>query len=120
MVATAGTFSSRRDRAFLWGVLASILLHAVLFVPGIRDVFQDAVNLQNIDRAAATPPDIPMEFTIVSPPENPTPSEEESEFRSTVSSQASDTDPRDTGSNVPRSEGRMPLPETPGDRKSVV
>jgi outer membrane biosynthesis protein TonB len=114
MVSTAGTFSSRRDHAFLWGVVASILLHAVLFVPGIRDVFQEAVNLQNIERAP--PPDIPMEFTIVSPPENPTPTEEESEFRSTVSSQASDTDPRDTGSNVPRSEGRMPLPETPGQQ----
>lgn len=112
MVSTVGTFSSRRDRAFLWGVVASILLHAVLFVPGIRDVFEDAVNLENLEQTA--PPDIPLEFTLVSPPENPTPTDEPSEFRSTVSSQASDTDPRDTGSNAPHNEGKFPIPDTPG------
>ena len=113
MATTAGTFSSRRDRAFVWGVVASILLHAVLFVPGIRDVFEHAVNLENLDQTAP-PPDIPLEFTLVSPPENPVPTDERSELGSTVSSQASDDNPLDTDSDAPHSEGRLPVPDTPG------
>lgn len=100
----------RRDRALLWGVLASLLLHAVLFVPRIRSVFD------NIDLRVMTPPEptvAPMEFTLVSPPETPTPPDRDSQFRSTVSSAASDTDPRDTNSDAPHSEGRIPIPDHP-------
>jgi outer membrane biosynthesis protein TonB len=121
MTTTAGTFSSRRDRAFLWGIVASVLLHAILFVPGVRDVFEHAVNLENLDQPVP-PPDVPLEFTLVSPPENPIqpPEDEEaSRFRSTVSSQASDNDPRDTGADAPHSEGRMPVPDTPGQREGA-
>jgi outer membrane biosynthesis protein TonB len=113
MVADARILTARRDRAFLWGLFASLLLHALFFVPGIRDVFRDAVNLQLIERDAP-PPDVPLEFTLVSPPENPVPTDAESRLRSTVSSQASDDDARDTSADAPHNEGRLPIPETPG------
>jgi len=106
----ARALPGRHDRTLFWGVVASLLLHAVFFMPGIRDVFKDTVNF----RLDEPPPAPPMEFTLVSPPENPTPNDEESRFRSTVSSKASDNDPRDTGADAPHSEGKMPIPDTPG------
>lgn len=105
------TLPMQRDRAIVWGLALSIALHAVLFVPGLRDVFKDAVD---IELDVPPPPAVPMEFTLVSPPEQPTPNEERSRFASTVSSQASDTDSRDTGADVPHGEGKLPLPDTPG------
>ena len=106
----ARALPGRNDRTLFWGLVASVVLHAVLFVPGIRDVFKDTVNIR-LDEPPAAPP---MEFTLVSPPENPTPNDEEGRFRSTVSSQASDNDPRDTGADAPHSEGKLPIPDTPG------
>jgi outer membrane biosynthesis protein TonB len=104
----------RRDRTLIWAVAGSILVHAVLFVPGVRDVFKTAAA---VNQALNQPPqDVPMEFTIVNPPETPTPPEDNkpSQFRSTVSSAASDKDPRDTGANKPHSEGKFPVPDNPG------
>src|SRR5262249_2066616 len=62
------------------------------------------------------PPDVPMEFTLVQPPENPTPPEpdQKTPYRSTVSSAASDQDPRNTNSNTPHSTGKFPVPDNPG------
>jgi outer membrane biosynthesis protein TonB len=114
MVTDARILTARRDRTLLWAVAASLLLHAIFFVPGIRDVFK---NVAAVNEALnAPPPDVPMEFTIVSPPENPVPPENDaaSRFRSTVSSQASDTDARDTGADKPHSEGKFPVPDNPG------
>jgi len=103
-----------RDRTLLWGLVASVALHAILFVPAVRDVFSDVVAGAIDQRIEPEPMVPPMEFTLVSPPDNPTPTEEESGFRSTVSSAASDQDPRDTGANAPHGEGRIPIPDTPG------
>jgi outer membrane biosynthesis protein TonB len=119
MVAQASMMQHRRDRTILWGLVASILLHAVFFMPGIRDVF-DVITHSNIkaveEALQAPPPDVPLEFTLVNPPENPVPppDDQESKFKSTVSSQASDTDKRDTGADAPHSEGKMPVADTPG------
>jgi outer membrane biosynthesis protein TonB len=113
-VTDARTVRDHRDRTLLWGLVASLVLHAVLFVPAVRDVFSDVVADALEQRIEPEPVAPPMEFTLVSPPENPTPTEEESRFRSTVSSAASDQDPRDTGANAPHGEGRIPIPDTPG------
>jgi outer membrane biosynthesis protein TonB len=101
---------TRRDRALLWGIAASVLLHAILLLPGLRN----AVESLDID-LSTPPPAPPMEFTLVSPPETPTPTDQQSRFLSTVSSAASDRDTRDTQSDVPHNEGRIPIPETPMD-----
>lgn len=108
-MAVTGTVS-RRDRTIVWGIAASVLLHALLLLPGLRD----AVQSLDID-FDAEPVAVPMEFTLVSPPETPTPTNQQSRFLSTVSSAASDDDARDTRSDVPRSEGRIPIPDTPYD-----
>ncbi|HET6349020.1 MAG TPA: energy transducer TonB [Candidatus Krumholzibacteria bacterium] len=116
MVTDARIFTHRRDKTLLWGLVVSIALHALFFMPGIRDVFKNAVKLNQA--LEAPPPDVPMEFTIVSPPENPVPPEkdQESRFRSTVNAQASDNEKQDTGADAPHSTGKFPIPDTPGKR----
>jgi hypothetical protein len=47
MVAQARMMTHRRDRTLFWGLLASLLLHAVFFMPGVRDVF-DVITHANI------------------------------------------------------------------------
>jgi hypothetical protein len=98
--------------------VASLVLHAILFVPGVRDLFSGVVTEAIDQRIAPEPVAPPMEFTLVSPPENPTPTEQESQYRSTVSSAASDQDPRDTGANVPHG-SCFPIPDSrrPGRRR---
>ncbi len=99
-----------RDRTILLGIALSLFLHALLLVPGVRDMFQSL----DIDLKKAEPVDQPIEFTLVSPPENPTPNDKDtSRFLSTVASKASDTDARDTKSDMPHSEGKIPIPDTP-------
>lgn len=104
----------RRDRTLVWGIAVSVLLHAILLFPGLRDA------VQSLDIDLDTEPIVvPMEFTLVSPPQTPTPTDERSRFLSTVSSSASDADPRDTQSEVPHSEGRIPIPDTPSDTEGA-
>ena len=99
---------ARRDRTLLWAIAASVLLHVILLLPGLRN----AVHALDID-LDTPPPATPLEFTLVSPPETPTPTDEKSRFLSTVSSAASDQEMRDTRSDQPRTRGRIPIPETP-------
>jgi len=109
---------SPRDRALLWGLVASLLLHAVLFVPGIRDAFQ------KLDIELKSEPVIePIEFTLVSPPENPTPPEHASRFLSTVSSRASDgTRYQASGIMLPRAsaEGTAWRPRAPASGRMAA
>ena len=118
MVADLRITQHRRERTIFWGLLGSILLHGIFFVPGIRDVFTHMVetNTQVLAALEAPPPDVPLEFNLVAPPENPIPPTEEQDtpHRSTVNSQSSDDDPRDTGADAPHSKGQMPIPDTPG------
>lgn len=104
MTALAARLPARhRDRVLPWAIAISVVLHAVLLFPGLRN----AVKVLDVD-LDTLPPAEPLEFTLVSPPETPTPTDQQSKFLSTVSSAASDTDPRDTRSDMPRSEGRIP------------
>ncbi|MDH4037001.1 MAG: energy transducer TonB [Candidatus Krumholzibacteria bacterium] len=105
---TAGRIPDRRDRALMWGIAVSVLLHALLLLPGLRNA------VQSLDIDMKPEPRVePLEFTLVSPPETPTPTDQQSRFLSTVSSAASDLDRRDTDSDLPRSEGRIPVPDNP-------
>jgi outer membrane biosynthesis protein TonB len=106
---------AHRDRTLIWGIAGSILVHAVLLLPGVRDAFDSLdIDLEREPRV------VPMEFTLVSPPETPTPPNQQfSNFVSTVSSAASDLDPRDTQSDVPASEGAIPIPDTPSDTEGA-
>jgi outer membrane biosynthesis protein TonB len=103
-----------RDKTILWGIAVSVLLHALLLLPGLRE----AVQTLDID-LDTEPVAVPMEFTLVSPPESPTPTDRQSRFLSTVSSAASDADRRDTQSDLPRREGRIPIPDNPSDTEGA-
>ncbi|HEX5132758.1 MAG TPA: energy transducer TonB [Candidatus Krumholzibacteria bacterium] len=99
---------THRDRTILWGIAASILLHALLLVPGVRHAFE------TLDIEIPKEPVVePLEFTLVSPPETPTPTDAQSRFLSTVSSAASDQEMRDSASDMPHSEGKIPIPDNP-------
>jgi hypothetical protein len=100
---------SNRDRAILWSVVASILLHLALLVPGVRGlVSTDAFEVEEVPVVLP-----PMEFELVSPPERATPTSRLSKYLSTVSSAASDQSGENDNSALPKSEGKSPFPDTP-------
>jgi len=99
---------NQRDRTILWGVVISLMLHAVMFIPGLRDAFKSLeFDLEK------EPVVVPMEFTLVSPPENPTPTNEASKYLSSVSSAARDNVETDQKTDLPHGEGIVPIPDTP-------
>jgi len=100
--------NERRDPLLWWALALSILAHAVLLMPGIRDMFS-ALDLEVEDEPVA----IPMEFTLVSPPENPTPTDRISKYLSTVTSGARDVVETNQRTEEPHSEGRIPIPDNP-------
>jgi outer membrane biosynthesis protein TonB len=98
----------------LWGIVASILLHGAFFIPGIKDIFEELdFELPN------EIPVVPLEFTLVSPPENPTPSDNVSQYLSTVSSAASDVVDTEDKTELPHGEGEIPIPDTPSRQEGV-
>lgn len=114
---TTARLHHHRDRTILWGIAASLFVHALLLVPGVRDMFQSL----NIDLKQPEPVVQPIEFTLVSPPQNPTPNDKTtSRFLSSVSAKASDNDARDTQSDMPHSEGKIPIPDTPSPTNGEV
>jgi outer membrane biosynthesis protein TonB len=80
----------------------------VLFVPGVRDFFT-SLDFEIPDEIEV----LPMEFTLVSPPEDPTPSDNVSRYLSTVSSKASDVFDTEEKTDLPHGEGIVPIPDTP-------
>ena len=106
---TATTHPYREhDRTIVWGVVLSLALHVVFFMPGIQDFFK-SLDIE----FEPEPVPVPIEFTLVSPPENPTPNDEISKYLSTVSSKASDVVDTDKKTDLPHGEGKIPIPDTP-------
>jgi outer membrane biosynthesis protein TonB len=105
---TAMRVPEERDRTLAWAVIISILVHASLLGYGLYKREQAlAVDLTR----AREQQDMPVEVSLVEPPQSPIPTERKSTNLSTVSSEASDLDPRDTQSDVPR--GVQMLQPTP-------
>ncbi len=92
----------------VWGIVFSVLIHGLLFLPGVQDILEEW-KLEIPDEVVVEP----MEFTLVSPPERPIPSNEISPYLSTVNSRASDMTDADQESDLPHSEGRLPIVDTP-------
>jgi len=97
-----------RDRALTWGIALSVLVHCLLFVPGLNDVFKD-LDIKLPEEVVVEP----IEFELVSPPENPQPSDRPSRFLSTVSSRASDVVESRDRTELPHGEGVVPFPDHP-------
>jgi outer membrane biosynthesis protein TonB len=58
----------------------------------------------------------PIEFELVSPPEQPTPTNRPSRYLSTTSSAASDDSPDNDDSALPQRDGAIPIPDTPSEQ----
>lgn len=101
-----------RDKTLIYALLISVAIHVVLLLPVMKDFLFRDLTFPEIEEPVV----IPMEFELVSPPENPVPSSRLSKYLSTVSSRASDRTRRETESDLPHSEGRLPIPETPVER----
>lgn len=98
----------------VWGIVLSVLIHSLLFLPGVQEIFEEW-KLEVPDEVEV----VPMEFTLVSPPESPVPSDQLSPYLSTVSSRASDDVDAEQESDLPYSEGRLPVVDTPSPEQGA-
>jgi len=111
-----GILQARRDRdtVIIWAVAVSVLLHAVLLAPWLRGLAKKVdLNIKPLPASSE------IEFQLVSPPEHPTPPDKRSRFLSTVSSALSDPTHNAEASDVPHSEGKIPIVDTPGAREGA-
>ncbi len=108
------TIRPERDRTIIWGVVLSLVLHGVLLLPAVQNLF-NALDIELEEEPVV----IPMEFILVSPPENPTPSRNISKYLSTVSSAASDIVDTGPKTDLPHGEGVIPIPDTPSSREGA-
>lgn len=104
--------SEHHDRTILWAVVISLALHSVLLIPGLQNFFKE-LDIE----IKSEPEPVPLEFTLVSPPQNPTPTNRLSKYLSTVSSAASDVTDTEKKTDEPHGEGAVPIPDTPGARE---
>ena len=103
------TLTYPQDRTIYWTVLLSLLIHAVVLAPFVKKMLPRDLFTPKVDEVVLEP----LEFLLVSPPENPTRSDNQSRYLSTVSSQASDNVDRPEETDLPHSEGVIPIPDTP-------
>lgn len=109
MTMAAWTLDHPRDRTLLWTMIISLALHVVILAPVIQKVIP-----KDFFEAQAMPVVVPsLEFELVSPPPNPVPTDQVSRFRSTVSSRASDNVDIPEESDLPHSEGSIPIVDNP-------
>lgn len=92
----------------------SVLVHSLLLIPGVQEIFK-GWDLEIPEEIEV----VPMEFTIVSPPENPVPSDNISKYLSTVSSQASDNVDAEQETDLPHGEGKIPIVDTPSPEQGA-
>jgi len=104
-----------KDRTVIWSIIVSVLLHLVLVVPGVRDVVpQGLFEIKQEPKALE-----PLEFELVSPPENPIPTDQTSRYGSTVSSAAMGLESKTGDPTLPKSDGLSPIPNTPSGRQGM-
>ena len=98
---TAMRVPEERDRTLTWAVVISVLVHASLLGVGLHQRQRALeVDLTRAEELAQ----MPVEVALVEPPQQPIPTDKTSSNLSTVSSEASDLDPRDTNADVPAGE----------------
>lgn len=110
-VAATHTIVIQRDRTIYWAVVFSVLLHAIALAPIVREIMPKDLFTPKVEEVVLEP----LEFLLVSPPERPKPSDNRSRYLSTVSSRASDDVDLREESDLPHSEGVIPIPDTPSE-----
>jgi hypothetical protein len=113
-VTVASRQTEPREKTLIWGIVVSVMLHGLLLIPGVQDLFREW-DLELPDEVEV----VPMEFTLVSPPENPVPSDNISKYLSTVSSRASDNVDAEQDSDLPHSDGKIPIVDTPSPEQGA-
>lgn len=104
-----------KDRTLLWGLVVSVLIHAVLLLPQVKELLLKNMSLDLPEEVYIEP----LEFELVSPPQRPIPTDRASRYLSTVSSAASDVvDTKDKG-DLPHGEGVVPFPDTPSQQEGA-
>lgn len=93
----------------------SALVHVIVLAPFIRELLPSDFFSVKVEPIVVEP----LEFVLVSPPESPTPSENVSRYLSTVSSRASDQVDVEEQSDLPHSEGVIPIPDTPSQTEGA-
>jgi outer membrane biosynthesis protein TonB len=97
------------NRTITWSLIISAVIHIMAIAPFVKNLVP-----KEFFQAEARPVVVePMEFELVNPPPDPIPTEEQSRYRSTVSSAARDDARSDDQSAVPHSEGAIPIVDTP-------
>jgi hypothetical protein len=106
---------SPKDRTIVWGLVVSVLIHAVLLIPQVKDLLMNNLELDLPDEVYIEP----LEFELVSPPSRPIPTDQTSRYLSTVSSAASDVVDTNEKSDLPHGEGIVPIPDTPSQQEGA-
>jgi outer membrane biosynthesis protein TonB len=106
---TVAEAPNKRDRTIVWGITVSVLIHALVMLPQVKDLFPGELELSVPEEVIIEP----LEFELVSPPPNPTPTSQPSRYLSTVSSAARDRMDSEEDTDTPRGEGIVPFPDQP-------
>ena len=108
-VAVAPPYPVDKDKTFWIALVASIAIHVIVLIP-----FSKGLIPQEWFEAQEQPAYVePLEFELVSPPAEPTPTEDQSRYLSTVNSAASDNVDTPEESDLPHSEGKIPIVDNP-------
>lgn len=106
----AGRYENARDHIILWAVVVSLLLHGALLAPWLGHI----VDKLEMMEAKAEPVVPPLEFTLVSPPNEPSPTDQLSNMLSTAAAQARQEREAQSEQDLPLNEGTIPIPDNPG------
>jgi hypothetical protein len=106
---------SSKDRTIVWGLVVSVLIHAVLLLPQVKEMLLKNLELDLPEEVYIEP----LEFELVSPPPRPIPTDRASRYLSTVSSAASDVVDTEEKSDLPHGEGVVPFPDTPSRQEGA-
>ena len=109
MSVAAPPYTVDRDRTFYIALAVSISIHILVLIPYTKALLPE----EWFEAREQTVFIEPLEFELVSAPADPTPSDNLSKYLSTVSSKASDNVDLPEESDLPHSEGRIPIVDNP-------
>ncbi len=104
-----------RDRTMMWALLISLVVHAAVMLPYAKELMEKL----NFEPAEVVEP-VSIEFQLVSPPEQVIPTNQVSQFGSTVNSAAADSDPRNDDSAIPKASGASPFLDNPSPHDGAL
>lgn len=111
----ADRYDNAKDHLILWAVIVSLVLHGILLAPWLGR-FVERLEMMEAQAEPLVPP---MEFTLVAPSPDPSPTEELSNLLSTTSAQARQETEAESEQDLPLSEGAIPIPDQPAPEEGA-